>query len=204
MDCKDLPSPRRHPQAVAQQSPMQCIAQGQHQRIAVPAHALHARDFACVHQPRGIDQVWGPLAHVDHQLPCSVAPIASPVRRRWRCGQRRLRVPSGKLHWERTRIPHTTRRTGAAGQHNRSGTKPQPRGSTSLLCGHKAPCGSGNDVQCKQSTLHSRNKKPAGLRVLVLAYRNLIGAPGEIRTPDRLVRSQVLYPTELRARSRAE
>ena len=28
----------------------------------------------------------------------------------------------------------------------------------------------------------------------------LLGAPGEIRTPDRLVRSQVLYPTELRAR----
>ena len=28
----------------------------------------------------------------------------------------------------------------------------------------------------------------------------LFGAPGEIRTPDRLVRSQVLYPTELRAR----
>ena len=28
------------------------------------------------------------------------------------------------------------------------------------------------------------------------------GAPGEIRTPDRLVRSQVLYPAELRARYR--
>ena len=27
----------------------------------------------------------------------------------------------------------------------------------------------------------------------------LNGAPGEIRTPDRLVRSQVLYPAELRA-----
>ncbi len=27
------------------------------------------------------------------------------------------------------------------------------------------------------------------------------GAPGEIRTPDPLVRSQVLYPTELRARN---
>ena len=26
-----------------------------------------------------------------------------------------------------------------------------------------------------------------------------IGAPGEIRTPDPLVRSQILYPTELRA-----
>src|SRR5688572_12394991 len=28
------------------------------------------------------------------------------------------------------------------------------------------------------------------------------GAPGEIRTPDHLVRSQVLYPAELRARGR--
>ena len=28
----------------------------------------------------------------------------------------------------------------------------------------------------------------------------LIGAPGGIRTPDLLVRSQPLYPTELRAR----
>ena len=28
----------------------------------------------------------------------------------------------------------------------------------------------------------------------------LYGAPGEIRTPDPLVRSQILYPTELRAR----
>ena len=27
----------------------------------------------------------------------------------------------------------------------------------------------------------------------------ICGAPGEIRTPDPLVRSQVLYPTELRA-----
>ena len=27
------------------------------------------------------------------------------------------------------------------------------------------------------------------------------GAPGEIRTPDRLVRSQLLYPAELRAHS---
>jgi hypothetical protein len=26
-----------------------------------------------------------------------------------------------------------------------------------------------------------------------------IGAPGEIRTPDPLIRSQVLYPAELRA-----
>ena len=38
----------------------------------------------------------------------------------------------------------------------------------------------------------------ACLIILVLSY--MIGAPGEIRTPDHLVRSQVLYPTELRAR----
>ena len=36
--------------------------------------------------------------------------------------------------------------------------------------------------------LHESKRKP---------WKN--GAPGEIRTPDRLVRSQVLYPTELRA-----
>jgi hypothetical protein len=30
------------------------------------------------------------------------------------------------------------------------------------------------------------------------------GAPGEIRTPDLLVRSQALYPTELRARKGRE
>ena len=30
----------------------------------------------------------------------------------------------------------------------------------------------------------------------------MYGAPGEIRTPDRLVRSQVLYPAELRARKK--
>ncbi len=29
-------------------------------------------------------------------------------------------------------------------------------------------------------------------------------APGEIRTPDPLVRSQILYPTELRARKRID
>src|SRR5947207_5280536 len=40
-----------------------------------------------------------------------------------------------------------------------------------------------------------------------LSHRNrhaVIGAPGEIRTPDPLVRSQVLYPTELRARREDE
>ena len=37
-------------------------------------------------------------------------------------------------------------------------------------------------------------KKPVERRVLIF-----FGAPGEIRTPDSLVRSQVLYPTELRA-----
>jgi hypothetical protein len=35
--------------------------------------------------------------------------------------------------------------------------------------------------------------------VLKSANDDLIGAPGEIRTPDLLVRSQALYPTELRA-----
>ena len=33
-----------------------------------------------------------------------------------------------------------------------------------------------------------------------LIILTIIGAPGEIRTPDQLVRSQLLYPAELRAR----
>ncbi len=39
-----------------------------------------------------------------------------------------------------------------------------------------------------------------GRQLLKLVVLIVCGAPGEIRTPDRLVRSQVLYPTELRAR----
>ncbi len=37
-------------------------------------------------------------------------------------------------------------------------------------------------------------------KLLALNVKN--GAPGRIRTSDRLVRSQVLYPAELRARKR--
>ncbi len=39
-----------------------------------------------------------------------------------------------------------------------------------------------------------------GRQLHKLVVPTVYGAPGEIRTPDRLVRSQVLYPTELRAR----
>ncbi len=39
-----------------------------------------------------------------------------------------------------------------------------------------------------------------GRQLHKLVVLMVCGAPGEIRTPDRLVRSQVLYPTELRAR----
>jgi hypothetical protein len=48
-----------------------------------------------------------------------------------------------------------------------------------------------------------RNGLPAsrsGRRRYVALAAERGGAPGEIRTPDHLVRSQVLYPTELRAR----
>ncbi len=38
--------------------------------------------------------------------------------------------------------------------------------------------------------------------IYFLQLSDFIGAPGEIRTPDTLIRSQVLYPTELRARIR--
>ena len=41
------------------------------------------------------------------------------------------------------------------------------------------------------SAIYKKNPREAGSFV--------DGAPGEIRTPDHLVRSQILYPTELRA-----
>ncbi len=37
-------------------------------------------------------------------------------------------------------------------------------------------------------------------RSIQLSYRDIIGAPGGVRTPDLLIRSQTLYPAELRAR----
>jgi hypothetical protein len=43
-------------------------------------------------------------------------------------------------------------------------------------------------------------KKPKRLTVVKLQAFVLFGTPEEIRTPDPLVRSQVLYPAELRAR----
>ncbi len=48
---------------------------------------------------------------------------------------------------------------------------------------------SGVQIDSKQA---NKKKPPKG-------WYFFIGAPGEIRTPDQLVRSQLLYPTELRA-----
>ena len=55
-------------------------------------------------------------------------------------------------------------------------------------------------VQTTENGLSMRfwHKKIAGQIVLKLTYD--CGTPKGIRTPDLLVRSQTLYPTELRAR----
>ena len=42
-------------------------------------------------------------------------------------------------------------------------------------------------------------KKGQAIKPNPLIFNTLFGAPGAIRTPDPLVRSQVLYPAELRA-----
>ena len=66
------------------------------------------------------------------------------------------------------------------------------------LCASRTPagyaCGPGENF-CFSGVLSLRariDKSP-------LARALIFGAPGEIRTPDHLVRSQVLYPAELRA-----
>ena len=48
----------------------------------------------------------------------------------------------------------------------------------------------------KVTTTKSEQKKAPTVRSRLLEY----GAPGTIRTCDRLIRSQVLYPAELQAR----
>ena len=48
-------------------------------------------------------------------------------------------------------------------------------------------------------TLCGKEKPPSALTRRRLVLFIIIGAPGRIRTHDPLVRSQVLYPTELRA-----
>ena len=50
-------------------------------------------------------------------------------------------------------------------------------------------------------TVSVERDHPRGRTVLTFAERPKDGAPGEIRTPDPLVRSQMLYPAELRARA---
>jgi hypothetical protein len=47
-------------------------------------------------------------------------------------------------------------------------------------------------------------KKPPELPSEWLSLFTHSGAPGEIRTPDLLIRSQTLYPSELRAHKRCE
>jgi hypothetical protein len=56
-------------------------------------------------------------------------------------------------------------------------------------------------LKASGSILVAGPKTPAPARGQVI---ELTGAPGEIRTPDLLVRSQALYPTELRAHFRAK
>ena len=51
-----------------------------------------------------------------------------------------------------------------------------------------------------QSKPETSDDLSSGIGANALDWEDLGGAPGVIRTPDLLVRSQTLYPAELRAR----
>ena len=51
------------------------------------------------------------------------------------------------------------------------------------------------------SKLGAASFAPSAKGAVVFVRNPKNGAPGEIRTPDPLVRSQMLYPAELRARA---
>ena len=59
-------------------------------------------------------------------------------------------------------------------------------------------------VQKGKQNLHPERIKKKGFHFSWKPFRNRGGAPGRIRTRDPLVRSQVLYPTELLAHSSNE
>ena len=54
-------------------------------------------------------------------------------------------------------------------------------------------------MQKGKQNLHPERIKKKGFHFSWKPFRNRGGAPGRIRTRDPLVRSQVLYPTELLA-----
>ena len=72
-----------------------------------------------------------------------------------------------------------------------SGSCPPPFGFASLIR-NSLPANLSNSYR-SNSPVRSDLRDPFGVS-------NKYGAPGEIRTPDRPVRSRVLYPAELRAR----
>ena len=69
-----------------------------------------------------------------------------------------------------------------------------------------APGGRGTGPGARLALATPRRRIPGPRLTTDIDPRGLsvpeVGAPGEIRTPDHLVRSQVLYPAELRARTR--
>ena len=75
-----------------------------------------------------------------------------------------------------------------------------PRISSVLFSAQPSRFGSGSfEMGLEVGRAERQSKK--GLAFLQAPF--LFGAPEEIRTPDPLVRSQVLYPAELRAREAA-
>ncbi len=100
---------------------------------------------------------------------------------------------------------------------------PKPKGFVRFLYGDPGEIASGTPCPCPSGSLRSRKSSLLLLFSNSLTFRwvfllrspritktknppppsgecgFLYGDPGEIRTPDQLVRSQLLYPTELRS-----
>ena len=77
------------------------------------------------------------------------------------------------------------------------GRTPMPRQTTSRMMVTTPP------ICNRFGVLHGADGNLWGSCIFMIAVSAwFYGAPGEIRTPDLVVRSHALYPTELRARIR--
>lgn len=119
--------------------------------------------------------------------------VARRARRRRQRGTRKpraWRLPTMRRQAQASLRFTRRTRTATCGPAHR--TKRRKEGSACRRAAHRRNAG-----WPRAQTQKTGNKKASGMHWLFCLCS---GAPGEIRTPDRLVRSQVLYPAELRAR----
>ena len=159
---------------------------------------IHPR-MAWIHQIARICQGWGGVGVR------GVRGMDAAAKPPW-TGSRRPRAPTPPRQPTECQLLLLPLRLPASGRHYQ-GCRAQPCRKTRIKKQQAEACCFGVMVRPERFELPTAwfvarysIQLSYGRQLHKLVVLTVYGAPGEIRTPDRLVRSQVLYPTELRAR----